>query len=162
MYDSDVYDSDNSDSSYSLIRESSKQVVRPSSLSSADSWLELAMEEESEETILGKVKAKIAASPGTTLKGIPPRIVEACQAPSAEEAPPGEELSQFNNGGDLSVFNPLASELDPNVGGLDDHCTCNLGKETEHFVQLCPNSTVSCRITPTGEAFLYFQWSPSN
>ena len=39
LYDSDDYDSDNSDSNHSLIRESSKQVVRPSSLSSADSWL---------------------------------------------------------------------------------------------------------------------------
>ena len=162
MYDSDDYDSDNSDSTHSLIRESPKQVVRPSSLSSADSWLELAMKEESEETILEKVKAKIAASPSTALKGIPPRIVETCQAPPAEEAPPEEQPSQFNNGGDLSVFNPLAQELDPNVGGPDDHCTCNLGKETEHFVKLHPNSTVSCRIIPTGEAFLHFQWSPSN
>ena len=162
MYDSDDYDSDNSDSSYSLKRESSKQVVRPSSLSSADSWLELAMEKESEETILGKVEAKIAASPSTALKGIPLRIVEACQVPPAEEAPPEKEPSQSNDGGDLSVFNSLATELDPKVGGPDDHCTYNLGKETEHFVQLHPNSTVSCRITPTGEAFLHFQWSPSN
>ena len=72
LYDSDDYDSDNSDSNPSLIRESSKQVDRPSLLSIADSWLELAMEEESEETILGKVEAKIVASPGTALKGIPP------------------------------------------------------------------------------------------
>ena len=81
LYDSDDYDSDNSDSNHSLIREPFKQLVRPSSLSSADSWLELAMEEESKETILGKVEAKIAASPSTALKGIPQRIVEACQDP---------------------------------------------------------------------------------
>ena len=108
LYDSDDYDSDNSDSSYSLKREFSKQVVRPSSLSSADSWLELAIEEESEETILGKVEAKIAASPSTALKGIPPKIVEVCQVPLAEEAPPEEEPSQPNDSGDLSVFNSLA------------------------------------------------------
>ena len=156
LYDSDDYDSDNSDSNHSLIRESSKQVVRPSSLSSADSWLELVMEEESEKTILGKVEAKIAASSSTTLKGIPPRIVEACQEPPTVEAPSEEEPSQLNNGDDLSVFKTLASELDPNVEGPDDHCTCNLGKETEHFFQLCPNSTIICRITPTGEAFLHF------
>ena len=72
--------------------------------------------------------------------------MEICQVPPAEEAPPEEEPSQLNDGDDLSVFKTLASELDPNVGGPDDYCTCNLGKETEHFVQLHHNSTVSCRI----------------
>ena len=96
------------------------------------------MEEESEETILGKVEARIAASPSTALKEIPPRIVDACQKPPAAEAPPEEEPSQLNNCDDLSVFETLASEADPNVGGPDDHCTCNLGKETEHFFSSAP------------------------
>ena len=119
------------------------------------------MDEESEETVSGKVEAKIAASSSIALKGIPPRIVEAHQEPPTVEAPLREEPSQLSNGDDLSVFKSLASELEPSVGGLDDQCTFSFGKATEHSIQLHPNCTVSCRITPTGEAFLHFQWSPS-
>ena len=162
LYDSDDYDSGDSSSNPSLVKESSRQVVTPSFLSRADSWLELAMEEESEETILEKVEAKIAASSSTALKEIPPRIVEACQEPPTVEAPPREEPSQPSNGDDFSVFKTLASDLDSEVGDPDDHCTCNLRKETEYFVQLRPNSTVSCRINITVEAFLPFQWNPAN
>ena len=51
----------------------------------ADSWLELAMVEEDEETVLKKVEAKIAASTSTALKGIPSPVgetggIEACQS----------------------------------------------------------------------------------
>ena len=48
-----------------------KQVVKSSSLSSADNWLELAMEED-EETILKRVEAKIAASSSTSFKRYSP------------------------------------------------------------------------------------------
>ena len=72
LYDSDDYDSDVSSDSQPLGDRVSEQVVRTSSLSSADSWLELAMVEEDEETVLRKVEAKIAASTSTALKGISP------------------------------------------------------------------------------------------
>ena len=71
LYDSDDYDSDDYCSSQGPEDNVPKQVVKTSSLSSADSWLELAMEKEDDETILTRVEAKIAASSSTALKGIP-------------------------------------------------------------------------------------------
>ena len=58
LYDSDDYDSDDYCSSQGPEDNVSIQVVRVSSLSSADSWLELTMEEEDDETILNRVKAQ--------------------------------------------------------------------------------------------------------
>ena len=49
LYDSDDYDSDAYCDSHAPEDNIPKQVVRTSSLSSADSWLELAIEEEDEE-----------------------------------------------------------------------------------------------------------------
>ena len=72
LYDSDDYDSDDFCSRQAPEDNVPKQVVRTSSVSSADSWLELAMEEEDEETILTRVEARIAASSSTALKCIPP------------------------------------------------------------------------------------------
>ena len=57
LYDSDDYDSDDYCSSQGPEDNVSKQVVRVSSLSSADSWLELTMEEEDNETILNRDEA---------------------------------------------------------------------------------------------------------
>ena len=96
LYDSDDYDSDDCWSSQAPEDNVPKQVVKSSSLSSADSWLELAMEEEDEDTVLERVEAKIAASSSTVLKGIPPRTAEAmalevCQDAPTEEGPPVEE-----------------------------------------------------------------------
>ena len=96
LYDSDDYDSDVSSDSQPLRDRVSEQVVRTSPLSSADSWLEVAMVEEDEETVLRKVEAKIAASTSTALKGIPSPVSEtggmkACQRAPAEGAPPVEE-----------------------------------------------------------------------
>ena len=105
LYDSDDYDSDDFCLSQAPEDNIPKQVVRTSSLSSADSWLELAMEEEDDETILTRVEAKIAASSSTALKGIPLRTAEAmdikdCQSSLAGQAPPVEEPSQTPSGGD--------------------------------------------------------------
>ena len=109
LYDSDDYDSDDYCSSQAPEDNVSKQVVKTSSLSSADSWLELTMEEEDEDTILARVEAKIVASSSTALKGIPPRIAEAietetCLNSPTVEAPPEEEPSQGVNGDENSVF----------------------------------------------------------
>ena len=98
LYDSDDYDSDAYCDSQAPEDNVPKQVVKTSSLSSEDSWLELAMEEEDEETVLNRVEAKIAASSSTALKGIPPRVAEvmaseACQDPPAVEGSPVEEAS---------------------------------------------------------------------
>ena len=105
----DLCDSDDFCSSQAPEDNIPKQVVRTSSLSSADSWLELAMEEEDDETILSRVEAKIAASSSTALKGIPSRIaeameIEACQDSLTEETSPVEEASPSGNGDDSSVF----------------------------------------------------------
>ena len=94
-------------------------------LSSADSWLELTMEGEDEETVLARVEAKIAVSSSTALKGIPPRIAEAietetCLNSPTVEAPPEEEPSQRVNGDENSVFPDWLVWLGSVVGGFDD------------------------------------------
>ena len=152
LYDSDDYDSDDFCSSQAPEDNVPKELVKTSSLSSADSWLELTMEEPDEETILQRVEAKIAASSSTALKGIPPRIaeameLEACQDSLTEKAPPEEEPIQNSNGDEGSV-----------VGGFDDLKACNSADEPEQTIQLPANSIVSCRFAPTGETILSFQW----
>ena len=167
LYDSDDYDSDDYCSSQAPEDNVPKQVVKTSSLSSADSWLELTMEEDDDETILTRVEAKIAASSSTVLKGIPPRIaetmeIEACQNSHTEEAPPAEEPIQTSNGDDNSVFPDWLAQLGSVVGGFDDLKTCNSTGELGQAIQLPVNSIVSCRLTPTGETILSFQWSQEN
>ena len=164
LYDSNDYDSDGYCSSQAPEDNVSKQVVKTSSLSSADSWLELVMEEEDEETILTRVEAKIAASSSTALKGIPPRIAEAietetCLNSPTVEAPLEEEPSQGINGDDYSVFPDWLAKLGSVVGGFDDLKTCNSTCELGQTIQLPANSLVSCRVTPTGETTLSFQWN---
>ena len=76
LYDSDDYEEEDYCIGNFFEESQSKQVAKSSSLSSADSWLELAMEEESEESVMERVEAQIASSPGTALKGMPPRMGE--------------------------------------------------------------------------------------
>ena len=164
LYDSDDYDSDVSSDSQLLGDRVSKQVVRTSSLSSADSWLDLAMVEEDEETVLRKVEAKIAASTSTALKGIPSPVgetgnIETCQSTPAEEAPPVEEEPIQDEGDDSSVFPDWLAQLGSVVGGFDDLKTCNIGDKSGTTFQIPRSSIVSCRLAPTGETILSFQWS---
>ena len=70
----DLYDSDDyKEQDYSIGNlfegSQSKQIAKSSSLSSADSWLKLAMEEESEESVMERVEAQIASSSSSALKG---------------------------------------------------------------------------------------------
>ena len=137
LYDSDDYDSDGYCSSQAP--DVSKQVVKTSSLSSADSWLELTMEEGDEETVLARVEAKIAATSSTALKGIPPRIAEAietetCLNSPTVEAPLEEEPSQGINGDDCSVFPNWLEQLGSVVGGFDDFQTCNSTGELDQTI----------------------------
>ena len=175
LYDSDDYDSDAYCDSQAPEDNVPKQLVKTSSLSSADSWLELAMEEEDEETVLQRVEANIAASSSTALKGIPPRVAEAalkgippriaeamaseaCQDPPAEEDTPMEEAFQSQDGDENSVFPDWLAQLGSVLGGFDDLKTCNSAGEPGQEIQLPANSIVSCRLTPTGETILSFQW----
>ena len=119
------------------------------------------MGEESEESVMERVEAQIASSSSTALKGVPPRIAEAYQESPVAGDPQEEEPCPSGNGDGPNVFEPLAPRSESVVGDSDNLCKCNSTGVAEHTVQLVPNSTVSCRITPTGEAFLHFQWSPS-
>ena len=119
------------------------------------------MEEESEESVMERGEAQIASSSSTALKGVPPRIAEAYQESPVVGAPQEEEPCPIGNGDDPHVFEPLAPKSELVVEDPDSLCKCNSTGLAEHTIQLVPNSTVSCRITPTGEAFLHFQWSPS-
>ena len=164
LYDSDDYDSNDCCSSQAPEDNVPKQVVKSSSLSSADSWLELAMKEEDEDTVLERVEAKIAASSSTALKSIPLRVMEAmaleaCQDTPTEEGPPEKEAIQNGNGDENSVFPDWLAQLGSVVGGLDDLKTCNSAGVVGQTLQLPANSIVSCRITPTGETTFSFQWS---
>ena len=163
MYDSDSDDYEEEDYCIGNLFEGSqsKQVAKSSSLSSADSWLELAMEEESEESVMETVEAQIASSSSTALKGVPPRVAEVYQDSPTVGASPEEEPCPSGNGDGPNVFEPLAPKPESLVGDPNSLCKCNLTGVAEHTVQLVLNSTVSCRITPTGETFLHFQWSPS-
>ena len=104
-----------------------------------------------------RVEAQIASSSSTALKGVPPRIAEAYQESPVAGAPQEEEPHPIGNGDGQNVFEPLAPKSESVVGDPDSLCKCNSTGVAEHTVQLVPNSTVSCRITPTGEAFLHFQ-----
>ena len=159
LYDSDDYEEEDYCIGNLFEESQSKQVAKSSSLSSADSWLELAMEEESEESVMERVEAQIASSPSTALKRVLPRIAEVYQDPPIVGAPSEEEPCPIGSGDGPSVFEPLAPKPESSVGDPDSLCKCNSTGVAEHTVQLVPNSTVSCRITPTGEAFLHFQWS---
>ena len=99
------------------------------------------------------MRPQIAGSSSTALKGIPPRVAEAL-----DEAPLVEEPIQDNNGDDSSVFPDWLAQLGSVVGGFDDLKTCNPAGEQGQEIQLPANSIVSCRLAPTGETILSFQW----
>ena len=98
------------------------------------------------------------------MKGIPPRIAEAietetCLNSPTVEAPPEEEPSQRVNGDENSVFPDQLVQLGSVVGGFDDFQTWYSTGELDQTIQLPANSFVSCRVTPTSETTLSFQWN---
>ena len=95
LYDSDDYEEDDYCIGNLFEGSQSKQVAKSSSISSADSWLELPMEEESEESVMERVEAQIAYSSSTALKGVPPRIAEAYQEFLVAGAPQEEDPVQM-------------------------------------------------------------------
>ena len=88
-----------------------------------------------------------------------PRIAEVYQDPPIVGALPEEEPCPIGSGDCPRVFEPLAPKPGSLVGDPDSLYKCYSTGVAEHTVQLVPNSTVNCRITPSGEAFLHFQWS---
>ena len=70
------------------------------------------------------------------------------------------EGAQRQGGDETSVFPYLA--LEPERVAMEvEGPPCNsqvLADTVEHIVRLPPYPTVSCRITPTGETLLSFQW----
>ena len=86
---------------------------------------------------------------------------EACSAPSARAGPPPKKEEANPKGGDdFSVFNSLAQESENTAEEVSDP-TCNMKDSADSktlMVKLSPFPTVSCRITPTGETILSFQW----
>ena len=85
---------------------------------------------------------------------------EACSAPPAKIGPPPKEEAKPQGGGAQSVFNSLTAESENSAEEVSNP-TCNKKDpaNTESLtVRLCPFPTVSCRITPTGETILSFQW----
>ena len=76
--------------------------------------------------------------------------------------PPIKEGAKLKGGDDQRVFNSLARESKNTAEEVGDP-TCNIvdSADSEPFtVRLSPFPTVSCRITPTGETILSFQWEP--
>ena len=88
--------------------------------------------------------------------------IEACQNSLTEEAPPVEEASSTCNGDDSNVFPDWLAQLGSVVGGFDDLKTCKETGELGQTMQLPANSIVSCKLTPTGETILSFQWKQEN
>ena len=90
---------------------------------------------------------------------------EACSAPSARAGPPPKKEEANPKGGDdQSVFTSLTKELKNTAEEVSDP-TCNIedSADSDHLtVKLSPFPTVSCRITPTGETILSFQWEPQS
>ena len=73
---------------------------------------------------------------------------------------PKKEEAKLRGGGDKSVFTSLTKEPDNTAEEVSD-LTCNLKDSADSgtlTVKLSPFQTVSCRITPTGETILSFQW----
>ena len=67
---------------------------------------------------------------------------------------------QRQGGDETSVFPHLAPEPERLAMEVEDP-TCNSQVPADtvgHIVRLPPYPTVSCRITPTGETLLSFQW----
>ena len=169
LYDSDDYATGEEDS-FEILPEAEQDpgVSLTCSEVSMDSCLEnlkdfeLTWEEE-----VVRVEQKIKNSSCTALKGIPGPLKEPDKEDSSSfiansGIPPPrimEEL-QSQSGDETSVFVPLASGSE-SVAMKEEGSTCNSKVPAEavgYTVKLPPYPTVSCRITPTGETLLNFQW----
>ena len=163
LYDSDDYEAASTSSGeIPPFREASSPV---SSLS--DSWSDImATIELNLYDDLAEVEKKQRVS--TPVTGIPDSRIEsereAYLTPSAMCGPLSEEEETKLKGSDgRSVFNSLADESEVKAEEVSDP-TCNikdLAVSRPCTVQLSPLPTVSCRITPTGETVLSFQWESS-
>ena len=169
LYDSDEYATDEEDS-FEILPEAEQNpgINLSCSETSLDSWLEnIEYPEPTWEEEVARVEEKIKNSPCTALKGIP----DSMQEPDKEEPSPPiakcrippprimEEL-QRQGGDETSVFTHLAPEPE-RVAMEAEAPTCNSkvsAEAVDYAVRLPPYPTVSCRITPTGETLLNFQW----
>jgi len=69
-----------------------------------------------------------------------------------------KELS-IKEGGETSVFTNLAEKSEGMVAEADaSACNLKVLAQTVESVRLPPHPSVSCRITPTGDAILNLQW----
>ena len=174
FYDSDDYEEEESPPKVKQSKGllACSEVLSDDEDSLSDSWIALAMTEvdkaeEDYDQWVKRTKVLVEASNSTALKGIPDsgcESEEACSAPSARNGPPpdGKEEAKPKGGDELSVFANLALESE-GTAEEDGNPTCNLkdSDETEPLtVPLSPFPAVSCRITPTGETILSFQWGP--
>ena len=104
----------------------------------------------------------------TPVSGIPDSRTEsekkACSTPSVMYGLPSKERETKLKGSDgRSVFKSLTEESEVKAEEVSDP-TCNMKDSAVSgpcTVQLSPLPTVSCRITPTGETVLSFQWESS-
>ena len=170
LYDSEDYATDEGDS-FEILSEAEQnpRVDLSCSETSLDSWLEhLEYPEPTWEEEIARVEEQIRNSPCTALKGIP----DSMQEPDKEEPsppiaksriPPPRIMEELQKQGcdETSVFTHLAPEPE-RVAMEAEAPTCNSKVPAEavgYTVRLSPYPTVSCRITPTGETLLSFQWN---
>ena len=81
-----------------------------------------------------------------------------------ERSPPKKKEPNLKGGDGLSVFNSLTRESENKVKEISDPI-CNMKDSAESeplTVKLSPFPAVSCRITPTGDTVLSFQWEANN
>ena len=169
LYDSNDYKTDEEDS-FDILPDlfSCPRTPLNKSCVSIDSWLEaMQISELTWEQDIERVEAQIKNDSSTALKGIPGSLGEPtkrhCSTPSVgRELPNPKIMEQFSEqGGDESnVFSTLAPEPE-GVAEEPEQSTCNSqvsAKTVSYAVRLPPYLSVSCRITPTGETILNFQW----
>ena len=113
-----------------------------------------------------RVEKKLSGIKCTALKGIPGPSVEpdeAASPPTAEvEPPPLEGMEELPpvEGDDSSVFVDLDGQPEHPVVGVEaPPCKPQAAAPPVSVTdRLAPHPTVSCRITPTGEATFSLQW----
>ena len=113
-----------------------------------------------------RVERKLSSIKCTALQGIPGPSVEpdeAASTPTAEVEPlPLEGMKEPLpvEGDDLSVFVNLDGKPEHQVVGVEaPPCSPQVaGPPVSVTDRLAPHPTVSCRITPTGEATFSLQW----
>ena len=110
-----------------------------------------------------RVEEKISKSESTALKGIKGPSAKACVTPFAKDLLPPprimEELQQSQQGDEISVFTNLV--VPEGLAKEATSPTCNpkeLAPSVTHTVRLPSYPTVSCRVTPSGDATLNLQW----